>query len=78
MSQSLLLYTESNFPSLSTNFKVAGTFFLYDLISLRIQLKVVLLALKHWVRIPFKMEDSPSALFKYLWINFSKCVSVAF
>ena len=36
------------------------------------------LAIKLWVRIPFQIGDSLSALFLYFCVNFHKCVSVAF
>ena len=72
LSQSLLLYKKSNFPSLSTI--IRWTEPIYTLISPCMQHKVVLLAIKLWVRIP---GDSPSALFNYLCVNFQKCVSVA-
>ena len=74
MSQSLLLYTESNFRSLSTHFKVAETYLYVYLDLTRTQHKDK----KLWVRIPFEMGDSPSALFNYLFVNFHRFVSVAF
>ena len=61
LSQSLLLYKKSNFPSLSTI--IRWTEPIYTLISHCMQHKVVLLAVKLWVRIP---GDSPSALFNYI------------
>ena len=36
------------------------------------------LAIKLWARIPLQIEDSPLVIFIYLYVNFQKCVSLAF
>ena len=36
------------------------------------------LAIKLWARIPLQIEDSPLVIFLYLYVNFQKCVSLAF
>ena len=36
------------------------------------------LAIKLWARIPLHIEDSPLVIFLYLYVNFQKCVSLAF